>query len=139
METRNLCRNTLSSEQTASPPTPPRPQTRGRRRPSVPARPNKARLKIIKVEAERIFVPPIDTGLCRGDGKSPGGTGREVEIKERSRWILTGSGEGRRDAVSCQGCFLIGSPVLIIGLFSCGLLKQQENAPSSLPIRTDGL
>lgn len=35
------------------------------------------------------------------------------------------SHEGRCNAVSCQDCFLIGSPVLIIGLFSCGLLKQQ--------------
>lgn len=35
--------------------------------------------------------------------------------------------------------FLIGSLVLIIGLFSPGLLKQQYGAPALLPIRTDSL
>lgn len=36
-------------------------------------------------------------------------------------------------------CFLIGSLVLIIELFSPGLLKQQYNATALLPIRTDSL
>lgn len=36
-------------------------------------------------------------------------------------------------------CFLIGSLVLIIELFSPGLLKQQYNATAFLPIRTDSL
>lgn len=35
--------------------------------------------------------------------------------------------------------FLIGSLVLIIGLFSPGLLKQQYSATALLPIRTDSL
>lgn len=35
--------------------------------------------------------------------------------------------------------FLIGSLVLIIELFSPGLLKQQYGAPALLPIRTDSL
>lgn len=36
-------------------------------------------------------------------------------------------------------CFLIGSLVLIIGLFSTGLLKLQYTAPALLPIRPDSL
>lgn len=35
--------------------------------------------------------------------------------------------------------FLIGSLVLIIGLFSPGFLKQQYSATVLLPIRTDSL
>lgn len=36
-------------------------------------------------------------------------------------------------------CFLIGSLVLIIGLFSPGLPKQRYVAAALLPIRTDSL
>lgn len=36
-------------------------------------------------------------------------------------------------------CFLIGSLVLIIGLFSPGLLEQQHNATALLSITSDSL
>lgn len=69
-------------------------------------------------------MPPIDIGLCRGDGKR-----REESVKKRALSVdsdaFPASHQGRCNALSCQDCFLIGSPVLIIGLFSRGLLKQQ--------------
>lgn len=57
--------------------------------------------------------------------------GQDCEESENKRALsvdsdaFPASHEGRSNALSCQDCFLIGSLVLIIGLFSCGLLKQQ--------------
>lgn len=41
--------------------------------------------------------------------------------------------------LAAKDSFLIGSLVLIIALFSPGLLKQQYSATALLPIRTDSL
>lgn len=66
----------------------------------------------------------------------------KIKLKTTSQWILMCFQCHMRVCVlwlAAKVLILIGSLVLIIGLFSTGLLKLQSNSTAWLPIRTDSL